>query len=246
MSYHIPDRVGPDHYDFWSAVCKGRLEYLAEYFDKHPEAVNWKRGIDHDQTPLIKAAYGHADQRLPETAIVMMLLGYGAKINDTDGYGHSALFNACKAGKISIVKVLVENGADIDQPMAHGNGGFTPLITAIMSKRNDVVEYLLEKGAQIEKTSAGDSTPLWWAAHSGNLAAAKMLLDRGANAFPRDYYGRNPLEEAQRMNHSHVAELLEPIYARRWASEQVRQIENGLDWPMRAMKMKTLVLQPKR
>jgi ankyrin repeat protein len=246
MNYNIPDRIDPNHYDFWDAVCRGRAEYLAEYLDKHPQAVNWKRGVDHDQTPLIKAAYGHADQRLRETAIVEMLLARGAKINDADAYGHSALFNACKAGKINIVKVLVENGADVDQRMAHGNGGFTPLIEAIICKRNDVVEYLLEKGAEIEKTCAGTGTPLWWAANSGNLSAAQMLLSRDADAFQRDYYGRTPLDEARRQNHSDIADLLEPIYARRWAEEQIQQIENGVEMPMRAVTMKTLVLRPGR
>lgn len=55
----------------------------------------------------------------------------------------------CRAafdGSVELVRLLVERGADINRPDGDGD---SPLMNAIIGKRRDVVDYLLQSGAEI-------------------------------------------------------------------------------------------------
>jgi ankyrin repeat protein len=53
-------------------------------------------------------------------------------------------------------------------------------------------------------------TALHWAAERGDLAAAALLLDRGANPALVDKQGRTPLDLALAQGHADVAARLSP------------------------------------
>lgn len=65
-------------------------------------------------------------------------------INDTNGFGDNALHCVCVWGNIQAVKLLVENGIDIEQ---RGEGGLTPLKVAYEFGHEEIVGYLISKGA---------------------------------------------------------------------------------------------------
>jgi ankyrin repeat protein len=69
-------------------------------------------------------------------------------INDTNGFGDNALHCVCVWGELESAKLLVENGINLEQK---GEGGYTPLKVASMYGHKDIVDYLLESGA--DKTS---------------------------------------------------------------------------------------------
>jgi ankyrin repeat protein len=60
-------------------------------------------------------------------------------------YGVTPLWLASKYGYLDVVKYLIENGADIDQPNIHGA---TPLSGASEYGHLDVAKYLKKKGAK--------------------------------------------------------------------------------------------------
>ncbi|AJQ93249.1 ankyrin repeat domain-containing protein [Gynuella sunshinyii] len=72
-------------------------------------------------------------------------------INDTNGFGDNALHCVCVWGDIEAVKLLVENGIDIEQ---QGEGGFTPLKVADEFEHEEIVKYLISKGANTEALNA--------------------------------------------------------------------------------------------
>lgn len=74
-----------------------------------------------DRTALMVAS-GIWSLGLPE--VVAQLLGYGAKVNDVDGDGRSALAHAVEAGHADVVRELLEAGADAELADVHGR---TPL-----------------------------------------------------------------------------------------------------------------------
>lgn len=71
-----------------------------------------------------------------------MLINHGANVDERNDRGQTPLAGACFKGDFEMVKLLVENGADID---ANNGMGLTPYSFALMFKRSDIAQYLLEK-----------------------------------------------------------------------------------------------------
>jgi len=65
-------------------------------------------------------------------------------INDTNALGDNALHCVCVWGDLEAVKLLVENGINLDQRGEHGH---TPLRVAADFEFPQIVEYLLSAGA---------------------------------------------------------------------------------------------------
>ncbi len=68
-------------------------------------------------------------------------------------YNKLFLFNSCKSGNKSLVKYLVEHGADVNKINKYNE---TPLYIAYSSGKILIINYLNEHGANINKKSAFD------------------------------------------------------------------------------------------
>ncbi len=77
-------------------------------------------------------------------AIVETLLKAKAAINICDKYGATPLHEACKHGDLALVKLLVSYKASVDH---RDNSGSTPLMNGCFWDKKNVVQYLLEQGA---------------------------------------------------------------------------------------------------
>ncbi len=69
------------------------------------------------------------------------------------------------------MRLLLSRGADIDQ---FTDNGYTALMTAADNGRVEVVQALLEHKANVNMTSAGGFTALYFAAQSAYSASAKL------------------------------------------------------------------------
>jgi ankyrin repeat protein len=77
-----------------------------------------------------------------------VLLDAGANVNKPGGWSNSQpLENAAWAGFADAVKLLIENGADLD---ARAETGHTALWYAAITGRKDIVEIMLKAGAKPE------------------------------------------------------------------------------------------------
>ncbi|KAL6636217.1 ankyrin repeat-containing domain protein [Neocallimastix sp. 'constans'] len=106
------------------------------------------------------------------------------------------LINACKSGKIGLVKYLIEHGADINK---EGINGETPFFYACSSGNENLVKYLIEKkGADINKENRSKGeTPLFNACSSGNENLVKYLIEqKGVDMNKENDYGETPLFNA--------------------------------------------------
>jgi ankyrin repeat protein len=109
------------------------------------------------------------------------------------------LHYAAREGHTAVAKLLVENGARIEQPEANG---VRPLLLAIMNDRTDTARYLIEQGADVNADDWYGRTPLWaavdirnveldgelntqFADRTGALEIIRLLLARGANPNAR-------------------------------------------------------------
>jgi len=62
--------------------------------------------------------------------------------------------------------------------------------------RNEVVEFLLQKGVSLAARSPDGQTPLHWAVIGGQTETVKLLLAHGANLEARNSYGGSVLGQA--------------------------------------------------
>jgi len=77
------------------------------------------------------------------------------------------------------------------------NAGRTLLHWAVAANRADLVDLLLERGADVNAADAAGETPMHIAAASGRLEVAGKLLAKGANLNARDKENRTPFELAR-------------------------------------------------
>jgi ankyrin repeat protein len=118
----------------------------------------------------------------------------------------SDLFGAVREGSVDHIAAALQKGAN---PNAVDEQGMTALMRALVDCDANAVRLLLDKGADANKRSAGDSTPLVLAA--GDFAKVKALVERGADVNARSGADRTALHAAaaQRDSYRLVTYLVE-------------------------------------
>lgn len=145
------------------------------------------------ETPLALAVkYGspHSDPEVVKT-IVSLLLNGGAKINQVDSFGGTAL-EAVYNSKEALVGDEESFKRDWLIKFLESKGGIRtlpPITEAIIKGDLDrVKEVILGHPESINKFDASHRTPLMRAAEKGNVEIIKLLLAAGADINLRDDY----------------------------------------------------------
>jgi len=83
---------------------------------------------------------------------------------------------AAEAGKLAIVKSLVESGGNVNEVDTDSTWETTPLLAAASNGHTMVVEYLLSKGADTKVVSAAGASALRKAVQGGHAKVVEVLL----------------------------------------------------------------------
>jgi ankyrin repeat protein len=151
--------------------------------------------VTRDQTALMWAAdRGHSD-------VVAALLEHGVDIEarsqvreqyvksekEQDSHpsykywieqgGNTALMFAARSGDLRSTELLIEAGSNVNSVSAFGT---SPVIMAVHGGSAELLNYLIERGANIESNESGH-TALHAAVLRGNLKAVDVLIKHGAN-----------------------------------------------------------------
>jgi ankyrin repeat protein len=121
---------------------------------------------------------------------------------------------AIRQGNFERVTAIVEKSPALVR--AADESGFTPLHIAATAGRVDIIEFLLQRGADIEARTAGGQTPLFQTVPLASAEAFDCLLRKGAVLGARDNSGRSILQFALFWQRPAMANL---ILARGFAIE---------------------------
>ena len=159
-----------------------------------------------------------------DTAKIRSLCAQGVDINEKNIYGETALMTASRYGYLEIVKILVNNGANVNLT---SNLGSPTLYYALTAKRYNIFIFLVLNGADLRqlqqhfslfanKTSLRYNLQLYFedAVYNGELAVVKKFLTANVDTRVDTTSGITPLLIASSMGHTEIARLL---------------IENGAD-----------------
>ena len=111
---------------------------------------------------------------------VKQLITEGADINYliNDGYyAYNAIIVGVKTENYEIVKLLINNGADIKSTY----NGDTLLMIASGYKNTDIIKILLKHGLDVNAHKKNGYTPLKAAVGSGSVQVMQILIDNGAD-----------------------------------------------------------------
>ncbi|CAM9585269.1 unnamed protein product, partial [Ectocarpus fasciculatus] len=157
----------------------------------------WPRG---PRNELHKAArFGSADR-------TRAILSSGAfDINQGDPEGITPLMLASLEGYAHIVKILLDNGANVSI-VASDSG--TALNVAAQNGHAAVAKILVDAGSDIEGQTSDGCTPLHVAAYEGHPEVMRVLIEAGANPNSRISDGSTPMYSAAFKGHTEAVRIL--------------------------------------
>lgn len=162
--------------------------------------------------------------------VASLLISHGANIEAVGLAGETPLYMALWEGHPDVVSLLCSNKKDLDIHEASalgepervtelleanpalvnhkGRQGRTPLHDAVRLGQKDVVELLIDRGADMTATDGMGWTPLYNVLDTGHIDVASLLLARGASPNARDSKGQTPLHLAAATGDHQFASIL--------------------------------------
>ena len=188
--------------------------------------------------------------------LVKDLIKQGIDVNYGYVWNNTALHFASETGNFEIVKLLVDNGADVNVKRdVHRDKSdkYYPLTIAITKGHLDVAEFLVNQGANVNSYDELCYTPLhflallsYWnykghkkdevglaLAHKKEEDFFKLLVSKGARVCTKTDTDNTPLRYAVGMGNLHIAKLLIEhgidINVRGWHGETPIFHQTGFD-----------------
>ena len=130
--------------------------------------------------------------------IAELLLERGVDVNTRRMGDFTPLHVASCFGKLEIVHLLLDHGADTNAETDNGLKILHQVSFGMYKCKEDgvrIAELLLEHGAEVDARSEDHSTPLHIACEYGRLEIVRLLLDHGAEVNAETVNGLKPLHD---------------------------------------------------
>ena len=177
--------------EYFKAIKDGELMKVEQMIKRNPSLVNAK-----DESGMsgiaVATYYG-------QPKVASLLVSRGATLN---------VFEAAMIGDLAKVRDLVEHEISLEN--AYSADGFTALHLAAFFGQSRVVEFLVERGANVDAVSANKMkvTPVHSAAAHNQVEICEALLSNGADVNAKQENNFTPLHEAAQNGSMALAKLL--------------------------------------
>ena len=200
------------YYTLLSNAIRHKQKYIVEYLidngalivqgpkvDKTNNLISTSRDMDGPSSLYHAIDSGDAD-------IIELLINKGA---DIERIGKNWLYAINRNMSVEIIQVLISHGLDID---AADSFNSTLLHKAAGANNLEIVKFLIEQGAGIEKRDHIGETPLISAAHPRNsldgMEIVKFLIDAGAKINAKTKFDDTALVFAAKRGNINTVKLL--------------------------------------
>ena len=178
-------------------------------------------------TPLTTACASGDDP------IVRILLDAGADARWYDPDAEmlsSAIVHACSGGHLSTVDLLLHHDKTLLE--LANDSGWTPLFVAVFRQQTEIVQFLLDRGANVNALGPNGMTTLIVACHEYSLDMVRVLLNAGADVEARTPSQQTALHHAVLCHRVEIVrELILQYNANMFAVD--RKGDTPLDWACR-------------
>lgn len=117
----------------------------------------------------------------------------GVELSESAVFSRHPLITAIKYGNVDVVRILIENGADINIIC---DNGWSPIHFCVLWEMFDIAKILIENGANINATDKSGRTPLHHASLHPYPKQIRALIELGADVNKADFAGETPLHYA--------------------------------------------------
>lgn len=148
----------------------------------------------------------HLISSFKKTNIALFLIKKGALVNEHahTRFKNTPLHYAVSDQNISLVKILIKYGADVD---LKNYRGWTALHWAALRDNASLIKLLYEAKANVDVQDKNGYTPLHLAALHASKNAVRVLLELGANANAVNQKGHNPYALARMANNDAAQQI---------------------------------------
>lgn len=131
------------------------------------------------------------------------------KLEEKNGNGRTALFEAVEYQNKMTAKLLLEAGADANTEHDSNSACRSALSTAVANYDLDMAEMLLDKGADPYKFGYRCISPAVYAVADDYQECIKMFLDKGVDLSVEDkMFKKSPLQIADESGRDEVAKII--------------------------------------
>lgn len=165
--------------DLETQIAEGDINSIKSILTQYPTLA--RQETSYHVSPLLLACY----YKKPDMAAAI-----------AEFVPELTLFEACAIGKFDVVTYFIAQNPDIIND--YSNDGFTPLGLAAYFAHEELVRFLILKGAEVNLPSNNGFNvfPIHSAVATRNLNITQKLLENGANVNVRQQASITPLHTA--------------------------------------------------
>ena len=182
----VGEDSGNNDEDIHKVVKEGDLKKVKQILSVKPELLNAEEKIGH--TPLsLSAVYARWD-------IFRYLLDSGADVNIITRSNTTVLHAVCHHDRPDMAALLLKKGGDPCLKVEDTYGEYTPMLRAVQSGCENMVEFLFHNGASPDEATKEDWNALHLAAKCGHRHLFAMLKENGVDVDATDRAGNKPMD----------------------------------------------------